>query len=99
MKKMSPFKSLYYTGLSAFVILVSAVILVVNNLLPSNFGISKKKEPQNIVVVDTSYQKVVVYDTVSQKVVKPVKTTSNEVVTPPVEVKKEIPTPILDTTK
>jgi hypothetical protein len=99
MKKMSPFKSLYYTGLSAFVILVSAVILVVNNLLPSNFGISKKKEPQNIVVVDTSYQKVVLYDTVSQKVVKPVKTTPNEVLTPPFEVKKEIPTPILDTTK
>jgi hypothetical protein len=53
MKKMSPFKSLYYTGLSAFVVLVSAVILVVINLLPSNFGISTKKEPQNIVVVDT----------------------------------------------
>jgi ABC-type Na+ efflux pump permease subunit len=99
MKKMSPFKSLYYTGLSALVVLVSAVFLVVINLLPSNFGISTKKEPQNIVVVDTSYQKVVLYDTVSQKVVKPVKTTSNEVVTPHVEVKKEILTPILDTTK
>ena len=71
----------------------------IKNLLPSNFGISTKKEPQNIVVVDTSYQKVVLYDTVSQKVVKPVKTTSNEVVTPHVEVKKEILTPILDTTK
>lgn len=99
MKKMSPFKSLYYTGLSAFVVIVLVVFLIVSNLLPSNFTIFDKEESENVVVVDTSYQKVVLYDTVSQKVVKPVKTTSNEVVTPPVEVNKEIPTPTLDTTK
>ena len=99
MKKMSAFQSLYYTGLTAFIGLVSVVFLLVINIVPSNFTLFGDKGPENIVVVDTSYQKVVMYDTVSQKVVKPVKTTSNEVVIPPVEVNKEIPTPTLDTTK
>ena len=96
---MSAFQSLYYTGLIAFIGLVSVVSLLVINIVPSNFTLFGDKGPEKIVVVDTSYQKVVMYDTVSQKVVKPVKTTSNEVVTPPVEVKKEVPAPTLDTTK
>lgn len=99
MKKMSAFQSLYYTGLSAFIGLVMIVLLILTNIVPSNFTLFGTKEPEMIVVVDTSYQKVVMYDTVSQKVVKPVKTTSNEVVTPPLEVKTEVPTPTLDTTK
>lgn len=99
MKKISPFKSLYYSGLGVLFLILMILFALILNIVPMDVIIKKGKNSETVVVIDTTHQKVVVYDTVSQKVPKQVKTTSNEVIIPVVEVKKETPQPVLDTTK
>lgn len=99
MKKISPFKYLYYTGLSVVILLSFLFLSVINQILKVNHFFDHKVGVPNVVLTDTTYKKVVVYDTVSQTVSKPIKTTSNEVVVPMVNEVKEVSKPVLDTTK
>lgn len=99
MKKMSPFKYLYYTGLSVVILSSFLFLSVIYQILKVNHFFDHKVGVPNVVLTDTTYKKVIVYDTVSQRVSKPIKTTSNEVVIPMVNEVKEVSKPVLDTTK
>lgn len=99
MKKMSPFKYLYYTGLSVVILLSFLFLSVIYQILKVNHFFDPKVGVFNVVLTDTTYKKVVVYDTVPQRVLKPIKTTPNEVIVPVVNEVKEVSKPVLDTTK
>jgi hypothetical protein len=92
MKNNSPFKKLYYYGISVFLIVVVLVLLSVvgiydrmNGTHPYGYKTHNKW--------DTAHKQFVVWDTVVKPVYKVKETKS---VTP---VKIETPTPVLDTTK
>ena len=99
MKKMSPFKYIYYSGLSVFLIVMLFVLSGITSILFRNFDGFSCNRQKVYVIKDTVHQNVVVYDTVTQNIVKTNKISSEKEKPVITESITETTPVVLDTTK